>query len=217
MEWPLCYAISGGPQYPGSTDLSGSYAGVLKPKRQARPTPVPSDTGTPTPTPSPTPTPIPSPEDRNSLGVFSVAVPQSGLGTGSFVLFSHGEIYSGSIHGEADPTHASLDGVLQSSTSTSALTNEVNGTMHARALHTITSPFNSVGVQLRGHAMLDFENAATPDNVVRTEYMRVLGFKQTGGSSSVTPSPLASATPSPTPTPTPTATPTPSATPTPTP
>ena len=169
------YAISGGPPYPGSTDLSGSYAGVLKPKRK--------------PNPDATPSPTPSPEDHNSLGVFSVTVPQSGLGTGSFVLFSHGEIYSGSINGQADPTHASLDGVLQSSTSTSALTNELNGTMHARALHNNTSPFNSVGVQLRGHAMLDFENSAMPDAVVRIETMRVLGFKQTGGSSSATPTP----------------------------
>lgn len=170
------YAISGGPQYPGSTDLSGSYAGVMKPKRQ----------------PSSTPSPTASPEDRNSLGVFAVTMPSTGGGSGSFVLFSHGEIYVGVITATADPTHASLDGVLQSSSSTSAATNELNGAMHARALHTITSPFNSVGVQLRGHAMLDFENSATPDVTpppARTETMRVLGFKQTGGSSSATPTP----------------------------
>ena len=178
------YAISGGPQYPGSTDLSGSYAGVLKPKRQANPTP----TGTGTPTPTPTPTP-PGEDDRNSLGVFAVTMPSTGGGSGAFVLFSHGEIYVGLIAAIADPTHVSLDGVLKSSTSTSALTNELNGTMHARALHNNTSPFNSVGVQLRGHAMLDFENTATPDTVVRTETMRVLGFKQTGTGSSATPTP----------------------------
>jgi hypothetical protein len=191
------YAISGGPQYPGSTDLSGSYAGVLKPKRQANPTPVP--TGTPTPTPSVTPTPSPSPEDRNSLGVFAVTIPSAGGGSGTFALFSHGEIYVGFIAATADPTHASFDGVLRNSASSSAVTNELNGTMHARALHKNTAPFNSAGVQLRGHAMLDFENTAAPDTVVRTEYMRVLGFKQTGGSSSATPSPTASATPTATP------------------
>jgi hypothetical protein len=188
------YAISGGPQYPGSTDLSGSYGGVLKPKRQANPTPTPS--GTPA-TPTPTPSPTASPEDHNSLGVFAVAIPSAGGGTGSFVLFSHGEIYVGFIAAIADPTHASLDGVLRDSASSSVATNEVNGTMHARALHNNTTPFSSAGVQLRGHAMLDFENTAAPDTVVRTETMRVLGFKQTGGSSSATPSPTASATPTP--------------------
>ena len=169
------YAISGGPQYPGSTDLSGSYGGVLKPKRK--------------PNPDATPSPTPSPEDRNSLGVFEVTMPSAGGGGGTFVLFSHGEIYVGFIAAIADPTHVSLDGVLQSSSSTSALANELNGTMHARALHDNTSPFSSVGVQLRGHAMLDFEDSAVPDVVVRTELMRVLGFKQTGGSSSATPTP----------------------------
>jgi len=116
-------------------------------------------------------------------------MPSAGGGLGAFVLFSHGEIYVGLIAAVADPTHVSLDGVLQSSTSTSALTNKLNGTMHARALHNNTSPFNSVGVQLRGHAMLDFENTAMPDAVLRIETMRVLGFKQTGGSSSATPTP----------------------------
>jgi len=178
------YAISGGPQYPGSTDLSGSYAGVLKPKRQ--PNPTPTGTGTPTPTPTPTP---PGEDDRNSLGVFAVTMPSTGGGSGTFVLFSHGEIYVGFIAAVADPTHASLDGILRDAASSSVVTNELNGTMHARALHNNTSPFNSVGVQLRGHAMLDFENSATPDTVVRTETMRVLGFKQTGTGSSATPTP----------------------------
>ena len=168
----------------------------MKPKRQASPTPTPS--GTPA-TPTPTPSPTASPADLNSLGVFAITMPSAGGGSGSFVLFSHGEIYVGFIAAVADPTHASLDGVLRDAASSSAATNEVNGTMHARALHDNTSPFRSVGVRLRGHAMLDFENSATPDTIVRTEFMRVLGFKQTGGSSSATPSPTASATPTATP------------------
>jgi hypothetical protein len=104
-----------------------------------------------------------------------------------FVLFSHGEIYSGTVRAEADPTRASFNGVLTSTASTSVVTTKLNGKMEARALRTLTAPFNSVGVQLRGHAMLDFE--AAPDNVLRTESMRVLGFKQTGASSGATPTP----------------------------
>jgi hypothetical protein len=177
------YATSGGPQYPVDTDLSGSYSGVMKPRRADA-----------------TPTPSASPEDHNSLGVFSVTVPQSGLGNGAFVLFSHGEIYSGSISAEADPTRASLNGVLTSSSSTSAATNELNGKMDARAQHTIDTPFSSVGVQLRGHAFLDFEDSAAPDVVVRSETMRVRGFKQSAGTS-LAPTPTASASATPTPTP----------------
>ena len=188
------YAISGGPQYPVSTDLSGSYAGVLKPKRQASPTPTCSPTPCP---PTPTPTPVPPEDDRNSLGVFSVVVPQSGLGTGVFVLFSHGEIYSGKIDAEADPTRAQVNGVLATTSSSSTATNEMNGKMQATARHINTGPFNSVGVQLRGRAMLDFENSAAPDVIVRTEMMRVRGFKQTGGTSAATPTPSPSATTNP--------------------
>jgi len=140
------YAISGGPQYPVSTDLSGSYAGVFKP--------APETSAAPTPTPSCSPS-----TDRNTLGVFSLAVPQSNLATGRFVLFSQGRIYTGSIAGEADPTRASLNAVLQGSPAptpnpTPIAASIVNGTMHARATHTTTAPFSSVGVQIRGRALL---------------------------------------------------------------
>ena len=180
------YATSGGPPYPGSTDLSGSYAGVLKPRRQASPTPTPS--GTPV-TPTPTPSPTASPEDHNSLGVFSVPVPPAGQGVGVFALFSHGQVYLGYVLAEADPTRASFNGVLKGSATSVALENTVTGEMKGRALHTITAPFSSAGVQLRGHAMVDFENNAAPEGILRTESMRVLGFKQTGITSSATPTP----------------------------
>jgi hypothetical protein len=187
------HAISGGPEYPVSTDLSGFYAGVMKPKPS--PMAVPSSSGSPTPTPTPTP---PGEDDRNSLGVFSFAIPQGGLGAGTFVLFSHGEVYVGSIAAEGDPTRGRFNAVLRDTASSSTATNEVNGKMQGRAVHTITSPFSSVGVQLRGHAMLDFENSAAPDAVVRTEAMRVRGFKQSAGTSlAASPSPTASATPTP--------------------
>ena len=203
-------AISGGPQYPVSTDLSGFYAGVMKPKPQSSPTPTCSPTPCPA-TPTPTPTP-PGEDDRNSLGVFSFEIPQGGFGPGVFVLFSHGEIYVGGIAAEADPTRGQFNAVLRATASSSAATNELNGKMQGRAVHITNTPFNSVGVQLRGRAMLDFENSAVPDAVVRTETMRVRGFKQSAGTSlGATPTPIVIATS------TPTATPTPSATPTPTP
>ena len=168
----------------------------MKPKRETTPSGSPAS---PTPTPSPTA----SPEDRNSLGVFSVTVPQGGLGTGAFVLFSHGQTYVGAISAEADPTRARVAGVLTGLLSTSTLTTNLNGKMNASAVHFNSAPFSSVGVQLKGHAMLDFEDSATPDVIVRTESMRVQGFKQSAGTSLASPSPSATVSASATPTPTP--------------
>jgi len=188
------YAISGGPQYPVSTDLSGSYAGVFKPAPAASVSPG----ATPTPTPSCSPS-----TDQNTLGVFSLAVPQSNLATGTFVLFSQGRIYTGSISGEADPTRAALNAVLQGSPAptpnpTPIAASIVNGTVHARATHTITAPFSSVGVQIRGQALLEFEDNATSAVCLQTQSMRVRGFKQSAGTS-LAATPIPSATPTPTP------------------
>src|SRR6266404_1277021 len=86
------FAISGGPPYPGATNVVGVYAGVMKPKF---PSTCPAD---PTTCPDDPPT-----CSANSLGVFSVGVPDSGLATGTFVMFSQGRVFSGSIQGTADP------------------------------------------------------------------------------------------------------------------
>lgn len=127
-------------------------------------------------------------------------MPQAGLGGGVFALFSHGEIYVGLIAAEADPTRAQLNGVLETTGSSSAATNEMNGKMQASARRINSAPFNSGGVQLRGRAMLDFEDSAVPDVIVRTELMRVRGFKQSADTFVlITPTPTASATTNPNP------------------
>jgi hypothetical protein len=84
-----CFAIKGGPPYPASTNLVGTYAGVLQ--------------GVFDPT---------TPSSSNSIGVFSVGVPKTGNASGPFVMFSRGRVFSGTIQGTADPTKASIQGVL---------------------------------------------------------------------------------------------------------
>jgi hypothetical protein len=84
-----CFAIKGGPPYPASTNLVGTYAGVLQ--------------GVFDPT---------APSSSNSIGVFSVGVPKTGNATGPFVMFSRGRVFKGTIQGTADPTKASIQGVL---------------------------------------------------------------------------------------------------------
>lgn len=89
------FALSGGPPYPGSTNVVGVYAGVIRPKA----IPVDSPPGC----------------SANSLGVFSVGVPTSGISTGTFVMFSQGRVFTGTIQGTADPGKATLKAVLSSS------------------------------------------------------------------------------------------------------
>ena len=91
-----CLALSGGPPYPIGTNIVGTYAGVLQPPF----------------------CPLPNPANcpgLNSIGVFSLGVPQSGLGSGIFVMFSRGRVFSGTIQGYGDPIRATLQGVLAAS------------------------------------------------------------------------------------------------------
>ena len=94
------YAISGGPHYPGSANIVGTYAGVLvpTPTPAAVPTATPSPTGTPTPTPAPTP---PDPNDpHNSIGIFSVwRAAKRARDRGLCDVYLKGALFNGSIEG----------------------------------------------------------------------------------------------------------------------
>ena len=86
-------APNGGPAYPGTTaNFAGVYAGVLMPT---------------------------SPGDKhcasNSLGIFSLVVPQSGLSSGDFVMFAQGRVFTGTVQAVADPEKATMNGILDAS------------------------------------------------------------------------------------------------------
>jgi hypothetical protein len=83
------FAIKGGPPYPASTNLVGSFAGVMQ--------------GLFDPT---------NPSASNSIGVYSIGVPKNGNATGPFVMFARGRVFSGTITATADPTKATIKGVL---------------------------------------------------------------------------------------------------------
>lgn len=187
------YAISGGPIYPpAKPELSGSFAGVL----------VPNPSPTPTVTVSPTPSPTPN-DPRNSLGVFSINVPSppNALATGTFVLFSHGRVFSGTVQGEADTTNSRLRAILQGPTPAPTppppVAENITGTMTAHARTVANTRFSSSGVQLRGNAVINFDEGgtdptSTPPNapiILRTEFFKVRGFKQGAAVSTPTPTP----------------------------
>jgi hypothetical protein len=92
------WAIGGGPGgvTGGSTSLVGSYAGALLPS---------SDTTTDPTNPGTT--------QFNGLGLFTLSLPQTGLGTGQFVYFSEGKTFTGTITGLADPKKQTFVGLVK--------------------------------------------------------------------------------------------------------
>lgn len=95
-----CFAIDGGPVYPTPTlspsatpnaisnvVITGTFAGVLLPNAKKSP-------------------------GSNSIAIFSVPLPTSGLGSGPLVIFQTGETYTGTLQGIADPDSAKFYGLI---------------------------------------------------------------------------------------------------------
>jgi len=53
-----------------------------------------------------------NPASSNSIGVYSLGIPKTGNATGPFVMFSRGRVFSGTVQATADPTKATIKGVL---------------------------------------------------------------------------------------------------------
>jgi hypothetical protein len=180
-----CFAISGGPVFGGGTNVVGTYAGVIK-----RPSETP---------PASPPCPlIESGCAANSLGVFSVGVPASGISSGTFVMFSQGRIFTGTIRGTADPTQAKLTGVLNATfdftetfinpdgtTTEVMVTASANGNLKTR-ITTVSSHsgLNTTNaIRLAGTATLNIDhgtlNSANQPCVTCFMTLKVVGFKQT--------------------------------------
>lgn len=87
-----CFALKGGPVYPVGTNITGTYAGVLQ--------------GVFDPT---------NPSSSNSIGLFSLAVPRSGLSTGAFIMFARGRAFTGTINAAGDPDRGTVKGLLEAS------------------------------------------------------------------------------------------------------
>jgi hypothetical protein len=159
------FALKGGPPYPGGTvSLTGTYAGVLQPSFD------PTD-----------------PFSSNSIGVFTTGVPSSGLATGSFVFFTRGRIFLGTIQGAADPKAASIKGILEASaparSSADPLTvPSARGTLDAQVLTTQNNSTGLAAVRLNGEAVLFVSEGQTDSSgalIVSSIITAVVdGFKQ---------------------------------------
>ena len=126
------FAIKGGPPYPASTNIVGSYAGVLQ--------------GVFDPT---------TPSSSNSIGVFSIGVPKTGNASGPFVMFSRGRVFSGTIRGTADPTKASVKGVLEASYNYNLLVPVTDTVTDATGKTTFITHIETVPVSAHANGPLD--------------------------------------------------------------
>jgi hypothetical protein len=96
------FAIHGNLEGTGSgTFLTGTYSGTLIPTDATQGTRIfDLATGEQTGT-------------LNSIGLFSVAMPTSGVGTGSFVVFTEGRSFAGTITAVGNPGEGSITAILE--------------------------------------------------------------------------------------------------------
>jgi hypothetical protein len=180
------FAIDGGPVYPGGTNVVGTYAGVI----DRVVTDSPLDCG------------------ANSIGVFSVGVPKTGISSGTFVMFSQGRAFTGTIQGVADPGKSTLKGVLsatfnftvtrtninpvtgETTTTTTDVTASANGNLKTQITSGADLTFGVTATRLRGTATLSIDmgqlNADLTPLVVCEVTLRVRGFKQSNDAPTTT-------------------------------
>jgi len=82
------YAISGGPfQGPGRISVTGTYSGVMLPSKTFSP-------------------------GANSIALFTMNIPSTGLASGTVVIFGAGLTFTGDIQASADPDTAKVTGEI---------------------------------------------------------------------------------------------------------
>jgi hypothetical protein len=165
----LSVGIHGGVPYgrgTGSVNVVGNYAGTLTPT-----------------------------EPDNSMGLFGVNIPKTGLGTGTVSIFVTGNAYTGTIDGTADPDRAKLTAFMNagfnyittvpSGTDSNGHMTFTTTTVRAVATGTINgkikaSQTNSQSTaRLNGSAIVTFDGASAFafDLPPQINY-KVVGFKQ---------------------------------------
>jgi hypothetical protein len=165
------YAINGGPVTNQDLTATGTFSGLLIPESSGALGGSGGGTGSGFATQT----------AANSMGLFTFGLPTSGLGSGSFLMFSEGRVYTGTITAFGDPNSGAIQGILQatydytlntpttvtnpdgsvSNTITNvAVTAGVHGTMAANAEQAAYNPFiinAGTGELISGTATLDID------------------------------------------------------------
>jgi len=168
------FAIKGGPPYPAGTNLVGTFAGVMQ--------------GVFDPT---------NPSSSNSIGVFSIGVPKNGNATGPFVMFSRGRVFSGSAHATADPTKASIKGVLDATynfsvsqrvtdilgiehVETTTITATANGPLDTTVSSTKTKNLGTASTILQGSAVINISHGQVNGSTLAPVIVDILSLTVSG-------------------------------------
>jgi len=72
----------------------------------------------------------------NSIGLFTVAIPSAGIGTGSFLIFTEGRSYAGTITAVGDPGPGTLTGILEATYEYTDFVRDDNGDLIYQATTT---------------------------------------------------------------------------------
>jgi hypothetical protein len=179
-----CFAIKGGPVFSAGANIVGTYGGVLQ--------------GLFDPT---------TPSSSNTIGVFSLGVPKTGNASGPFVMFARGRVFSGTIQAAADPTKASIKGILDARFNynllvpvtdevvgsngnttlitrieTLAVTAHANGPLNATVASGKANKIGTSATLLQGTATLNISEGQVAANgdpvIVSILSLSVSGFKQ---------------------------------------
>ena len=169
---------------PGSsTNLSGLYAGVLIPISDVLVDPKAQDFG------------------ANSLGLFTLSIPTTGLGSGSAVIFSNGRTFTGTIQALLNPDPSSLgilgvinatfDYTLEITSSTSeAITASAAGSFDATVV-TDAQSVGGFGLDLDGTSQVNVDQgfvSGSNGSPIVTEQItfQIEGFEQSNTPSTTT-------------------------------
>ena len=80
-----CFALKGGPVFDaGTTAITGTYAGVFMPTQRS-----------------------------NSLALFSLQLAQTGIGSGTLLIFDVGQLYTGTLQATGDPNRGRITGLIR--------------------------------------------------------------------------------------------------------
>ena len=155
-----CFALKGGPPYPGGTFVTtGTFAGVLVPDPNISPF-------------------------TNSIGLFSVVFPSTGLGSGTLIIFQTGQTYTGTVQGLVDPKGAIVSALLYATFPYIRLVQTVDSTgkIIETPITVVAVASGQLGGKVTSSARLtgtaDVQFSLTVNNVDSEVVYDVFGFKQ---------------------------------------
>lgn len=149
------WAIGGGPRNGGSTtSVSGTYVGVMIPSRVNRLFQSPSFTPT-------------AESDANTLGIFAISIPATGIGTGNYLFFQDGEAFFGTMAGVADPGKSTFLGLIAGAAATNQLATGVE----------FLSPVSAVGrIKTKIVPNNDFSTAFAGSRLKGSAFIQLQGY-----------------------------------------